>query len=68
MNHCLIKNVHVGNDQEKVQSEKIPTPKTEAGKTLSHKTCIWNLKPIPWLSVIGFHLTEDEHIEQYVLK
>ena len=27
------KKVHVGNDQEKAQSEKkIPTPKTEAGK------------------------------------
>ena len=24
--------VQVGNDQEKAQSEKIPTPKTESGK------------------------------------
>ena len=26
------KKIQVGNDQEKAQSEKIPTPKTEAGK------------------------------------
>ena len=32
-NHVLKeKKLQVGNDQEKVQSEKIPTPKTEAGK------------------------------------
>ena len=32
MSEVDCKNVQVGNDQEKAQSEKIHTPKTEVGK------------------------------------
>ena len=36
----LVKKVHVGNDQEKVQTEEILTPKTEAEKTNKNKLTI----------------------------
>ena len=38
--HLLVKKVQVGKDQEKAQSEKIPTPKTEVGKTKLTIKCL----------------------------
>ena len=53
-----MKKVQVGKDQEKAQSEKIPTPKTEVGKSQTNNQVLCYVpgvtrrlrKPTSWLA------------------
>ena len=38
--------VQVGKDQEKAQSEKVPTPKTEVGKNQTNNQVLYSMKHI----------------------